>query len=213
MFLFRNFYTNVALLLFCLYSATNAVELRSLVQFEFPAQIGIDKKMNDVKEEREWDTDHVLMGGLEFIFAAEFSPIHYGFGFGFKTSQKQNSLEATPMAIPIWANVAFGSFNKDRMFSPYIVTRYGTLLPLTTNSHWWERPFHYFVEIGAGVIMPWDIGLEVKYDYTSMRKSFSDNHTNFRISSGRLAIQLSLGFELSRDRTYKPNTKIDDNDQ
>ena len=63
MFLFRNFYTNVALLLFCLYSATNAVELRSLVQFEFPAQIGIDKKMNDVKEEREWDTDHVLMGG------------------------------------------------------------------------------------------------------------------------------------------------------
>ena len=181
------------------------MELRPLVQFDFPAKINIEKKINDVKEEKKWDTDFVIFGGAEMLFAAEFSPIHYGFGLGYKTPQKHDGLQASPAAIPFWANLSFGAFNKERLFSPYVVARLGSLAPLTTNSNWWERPLNFFVEGGAGVIMPYGIGLEVNYDYSSMQKSFNNKKASFRVSSGRVGIQLSVGFELTHDRTYKTN--------
>ncbi len=213
MFLFTKNNIKVALLFLGLFNAANAVELRTLVQFDFPADITIEKKVRDVKEERVWATDPVYIAGAEFIYAAEFSPIHYGFGFAFKSSQSNNSAQGTPATIPLWANFSFGAYNNQRPFWPYAIVRGGTLLPLTTNGNWWERPFNYFIEGGVGVIMSYSIGLEVNYNFSSMKKSYVDKKTNFRVSSGRFGIQLSLGFELSRDKTYKPNDKIDNSVQ
>ena len=201
------------MLLIGLFNTVNAIELRTLVQFDFPSKISIDKKVHDVKEERNWDTDPVFIGGVEFVYAAEFSPIHYGFGLGFKSSQKHGDTQGTPATMPLWANLSFGAYNNDRPFWPYAITRFGTLLPFTTDGNWWERPFNFFLEGGVGVIMSYNIGIEVNYNYSSMKKSYVDKKTSFRISSGRIGIQLSLGFELSRDKTYKPNDKIDSNIQ
>lgn len=189
--------------LFICTEMASAVEVRPLFQFDFPSNVTIEKNVKDVKQDKDWSTDPVYIGGAELIFAAEFSPIHYGFGLGYKSAQRKGSMKATPGAVPVWAHLAFGAFNKDRIFSPYAVARFGTLAPLSKDGNWWERPLNFMIEGGVGTYLPYGIGLEVVYDYSSMKKSFQSNDTDFRVSSGRVGIQLSIGFELSRDRTYQ----------
>ena len=61
-----------------------SMELRPLAQFDFPTKVTIKKEVGDVKEEKKWDTDPVFIGGAELLFGAEFAPIRYGFGLGYK---------------------------------------------------------------------------------------------------------------------------------
>ena len=218
MFSFKKHILKTALLLFFFIGTANAVELRTLVQFDFPSKISVGKNAKGVINEKDLDVDAVLIGGAELNYVAEFSQFHYGFGCAYKSAQKNKNAEITPATIPVNINLSYvfnireqiflaSNFKRDN-FSPYLIARVGTLFPLSTDSHWWRRPFHFFAEGGFGIVMPFNIGLEVNYNFSSMRKSFSDKHTDFRVNSGRLGIQLSMGFELSYDRIYKPNHKV-----
>ena len=198
---FYNKILSLALVFICSQLAS-AFEIRPILQLDLPSKVNIEKDVNGVKQEKKWSTDLVFEGGAEMIFSAEFSPIHYGFGLGYKSAQQKGSQQATPGALPVWGNIAFGMFNKDKIFSPYAVARVGYLVPLTGDGNWWERPFNFFVEGGIGTYLPYNIGIEVLYDYSSMLKSYESSKTKFRVSSGRIAFQLSVGFELSHDRKY-----------
>jgi hypothetical protein len=198
-------FVKITLLSIFLCTTVNAVELRPLAQFDFSSIVTIKKRVKDVKEEKEWDSDPVYIAGLEFIYSAEFSPIHYGFGLGFKSPQKESSHGITPAFIPIWGNFSFGTYHKDWFARPYVVVRAGTMAALTGAGSWWELPLHFFVDAGAGFILPYNIGLEVNYDYSTVQKSFEHRNTKFRISSGRLGLQLSIGFQLTHERKYSSN--------
>ena len=180
-----------------------SMELRPLAQFDFPAKVTIKKEVGDVKEEKNWDTDPVYIGGAELLFGAEFAPIRYGFGLGFKSAQKDGSTIVVPASLPIWGNISFGAYGKDWVAVPYAVLRLGYLAPLTSNGNWWELPLNFFANGGVGVMLPYNIGLEVNYSYSSMLKSFKSMDTEFRVSSARVGLQLSIGFELTHERTYK----------
>lgn len=213
MFLFKKNGLKAALLLFIFFGTTNAMELRTLVQFDFPSDVSIDKNVKDVKKEKNKGTSPVVIVGADFSYAAEFSNFHYGASVGIKSAQKKKDVEITPMALPVGLNLSYGLYKKDyyfssQIFSPYGIVRAGTLLPITADGHWWRRPYNFFAGAGIGVIVPYNIGIEVNYNYSSMRKSFTDKHTDFRVSSGRLGIQVSMGFALSHDRIYKPNVKV-----
>jgi len=180
-----------------------SMELRPLAQFDFPTKVTIKKEVGDVKEEKKWDTDPVYIGGAELLFGAEFAPIRYGFGLGYKSAQKDGGTIVVPAALPIWGNISFGAYGKDWVAVPYAVVRLGSLAPLTGNGNWWELPLNFFANGGVGVMLPYNIGLEVNYSYSSMLKSFKSMDTEFRVSSARVGLQLSVGFELTHERTYK----------
>lgn len=181
----------------------HAFEIRPFAEFMFPSSVTIKKEVKDVDLEKKWDTDFVIKGGAEFLFKAEFAPLRYGFGLAYKSAQKQDDQVATPASIPVWLSLAVGTFNQDNLFSPYIAGRFGFLAPLTGDGNWWERPLNFFGNFGIGVIFPYNFGLEVNYDYSSMLKSFESSDTRFRVFSGRIGIQLSWGLSLTHDRKYK----------
>lgn len=196
-------YIQTVLFTLCIVSTANALEFRPLVQYEFPTDVTVKKDVEDVKEEREWNSDFVIVGGFEMLFLAEFAPIRYAFGLGFKSAQKEDSHEITPAFLPVWGRISFGAYHKEWPVTPYVTTRVGTMAPLTNDGSWWERPFHYFANVGVGILLPYHFGLEVNYNYSSVRKSFSDRDTMFRVSAGRLGLQLSVGFELTHERKNK----------
>jgi hypothetical protein len=196
-------YIQTVLFTLCIVSTSNALEFRPLVQYEFPTDVTVKKDVEDVKEEREWNSDFVIVGGFEMLFLAEFAPIRYAFGLGFKSAQKEDSHEITPAFLPVWGRISFGAYHKEWSVIPYVTTRVGTMAPLTNDGSWWERPFHYFANVGVGILLPYHFGLEVNYNYSSVRKSFSDRDTMFRVSAGRLGLQLSVGFELTHERKNK----------
>jgi len=137
------------------------------------------------------------------IFSAEFATMRYGFGVAYRTPQKYEDEEFVPASIPFWGVVTFGNIRVDRFFSPYLAIRLGSIAPITTNGNWWERPYNFIIKPGVGVIFPYSIGLEFNYEYCSMQKSFVDKELKFRVNSHRIGIQLSIGFELIRDRIYR----------
>jgi len=196
-------YIQTVLFTLCIVSTSNALEFRPLVQYEFPTDVTVKKDVENVKEEREWNSDFVIVGGFEMLFLAEFAPIRYAFGLGFKSAQKEDSHEITPAFLPVWGRISFGAYHKEWSVIPYVTTRVGTMAPLTNDGSWWERPFHYFANVGVGILLPYHFGLEVNYNYSSVRKSFSDRDTMFRVSAGRLGLQLSVGFELTHERKNK----------
>ena len=207
MFLSRKNVLKMALLLLG-FQYANSMELRPLAQFDFPVEVTAHKKVNDVKSELVWNTEPVYIGGAELLFGAEFSPIRYGFGLGYKSAQKDGSSLIVPAALPIWGNISFGPYGKDWYVIPYAVVRLGYQAPLTGNGNWWELPLNFFASGGVGFMLPFDIGLEVNYSYSSLLKSFKDQNTEFRVTSGRLGVQLSIGFELTHSRTYKSEEKV-----
>ena len=95
MFLSTKNILKIALLSFA-FQYANSMELRPLAQFDLPSKVTIKKEVGDVKEERKWDTDPVYIGGAELLFSAEFAPIRYGFGLGFKTAQKDGGTGMPP---------------------------------------------------------------------------------------------------------------------
>lgn len=199
------------ILIWFLFVASNvcAVEISLFFNGFGPSKSDITTDNHDVKSGKEWDSEHQFTAGTEVNFAAEFSPIRYGFGVGYKSPLKEDDTKIIPASIPVWGNFYFGRINTDNIFSPYIVARIGALPLLTCTGSWWERPFDFFVAGGLGVVLPFRIGLEVNYDYASVLKSFEYRDTKFRISTGKLGARLSVGFEISRDKVYNPHNRIE----
>ena len=139
--LFKKNYLAAVLLALGICTPANAMEIRPLFQFDFPADVTINKRIESVKEEKTWETDPVFIIGSELLFSAEFAPIRYGLGIGFKSSQKDGSKTITPAFLPIWGNISFGLYKKDWFAVPYATARIGTMGALTGEGSWWERPF------------------------------------------------------------------------
>lgn len=195
------------LVIFCLFSFSYSIDLKPFAQIYTPMDVTISKDSNNVKSELKWQTDLVIEAGFEVLFSAEFSPMRYGFGLGFRSPQQENGSEATPASIPVWGAFSFGRINKENFFSPFLAFRVGTLPPLTGNGNWWERPLNYFFNGGVGVVFPYGITTEVNFDYSSMEKSYEDKDLRYRVSSFRLGIQLAMNIELTRDKIYKARSR------
>ena len=196
----KNLYRTSIIALASLFATANALEIRPLTEILFPAKVNIayDKagNTNDIK----WDSDLVFMGGAEVLVSPENIPIRFGGGLGYKSSQKKGGTIITPGAIPLWGTISYDPIKDKYAVSPYIVARLGTLAPLSGNGNWWEKPLNFFVQGGLGIILPYNIGLEVNYDYTSLLKSYKSLDTKARASSGRVGVMLSYGFNLSGDK-------------
>ena len=143
----------------------------------------------DIAAEQEWETNFVIEAGIEALFSAEFSPMRYGAGIGFRSAQQSDGSEAAPPSIPLWAVLSS--------------VRGGYLAPVTLDGNWWERPLNYFANCGVGVVLPMGITVEASVDYSSMQKSFSDDDIKFRVSSLRIGLMLAWNIEVSRDKIYK----------
>lgn len=194
----------VIFVVFAFFSNAFSLELRPLVQVQYaPFKINVNKNLDGVLSERRTETDLVFEGGTELYFSAEFATMRYGLGVAYKTPQKYGDEEFVPASIPFWGVVTFGNIRIDRFFSPYLAIRLGSIAPITSNGNWWERPFNFIINPGLGVIFPYGIGLEFNYEYCSMQKSFVDKKLQFRVNSHRIGVQLSIGFELIRDRIYR----------
>lgn len=191
------------LLILGICGSASAMELRPLAQFDFSTDVTIDKHVYSVTEENEQNSDPVFIIGTELLFSAEFTPIRYGFGLGFKSPQKNSDNSLTPAFLPIWGTFSYGAYHKDEWFAiPYAVIRAGTMAPLSVRGCWWERPFNFFFDAGIGALLPYDIGFEVNYGFSSVLKSFEHRETKLRYTSGRLGLQLSIGFELLHERKF-----------
>lgn len=197
----------------CLIGNIFAMELRPFFNGYAPSNASIVTHQKSVKSERDWDSEKQFSAGLEMNFAAEFSPIRYGFGAGYKSPLKEDHTKIVPASIPVWGTFAFGRINTDAFFSPYAVGRVGVLPLITANGNWWERPFDFFVAGGLGVILPYRIGVEVNYEYASVLKSYEHSDQNFRISAGKFGARLSIGFEITRDKIYNPHDRIEKRDE
>ena len=203
----------ILICIFCLISNVLAMELRPFFNGYAPSNASIVTHQKSVKSERDWDSEMQFSAGLEMNFAAEFSPIRYGFGVGYKSPLKEGNTKIVPASIPVWGTFAFGRINTDAIFSPYAVGRVGVLPLITGNGNWWERPFDFFVAGGLGVILPYRIGVEINYEYASVLKSYESSDLNHRISTGKFGARLSIGFELSRDKIYNPHDRIEKRDE
>lgn len=195
-------FSTIAFLVAGMLSTANALEVRPLAQIQIPGKDKIAWENHGKKDDMKVDADLVFEIGTELLANTDY--VRYGIGLAYKSAQKKGDVTAAPAAIPVWLSASFGLFNKQAMFQPYAVARFGTLAPLTGNGNWWESPLNYMVEGGAGVVFPYNIGLEVVYDYSSLKKSFKSNETEFRVSSGRVGIQLSVGINLGGDDSAKP---------
>ena len=195
-------FSTIAFLVAGMLSTANALEVRPLAQIQIPGKDKIAWENHGKKDDMKVDADLVFEIGTELLANTDY--VRYGIGLAYKSAQKKGDVTAAPATIPVWLSASFGLFNKQAMFQPYAVARFGTLAPLTDNGNWWESPLNYMVEGGAGVVFPYNIGLEVVYDYSSLKKSFKSNETEFRVSSGRVGIQLSVGIHLGGDDSAKP---------
>lgn len=195
-------FSTIAFLVAGMLSTANALEVRPLAQIQIPGKDKIAWENHGKKDDMKVDADLVFEIGTELLANTDY--VRYGIGLAYKSAQKKGDVTAAPATIPVWLSASFGLFNKQAMFQPYAVARFGTLAPLTGNGNWWESPLNYMVEGGAGVVFPYNISLEVVYDYSSLKKSFKSNETEFRVSSGRVGIQLSVGINLGGDDSAKP---------
>ena len=190
----RRTISTVAFILAGMLSTASALEVRPLAQIQFPGKTKIAWEDHGKKDDPKIDADLVYEIGTELLANTDY--VRYGFGLAYKSAQKKGDVTAAPATIPVWLSASFGLFNKQALFQPYAVARFGTLAPLTSNGNWWESPLNFFVSAGAGAIFPYGIGLEVLYDYSSVKKSFKSDDRMFRVSTGRVGVQLSVGFDL-----------------
>ncbi|MBO7412337.1 MAG: hypothetical protein J6U20_01560 [Fibrobacter sp.] len=191
----------------CLFGFSHSFDLKPFTQFYFPADVTVSKDSMDVSSEQDWEADFVIEAGVEALFSAEFSPMRYGFGMGFRSAQQSDGTDATPPSIPLWVVLSFGRIQRESIFSPYLSLRGGYLTPVSTDANWWERPINYFANCGIGVVFPLGITLETSVDYSSMQKSFVDDDVKFRVSSFRIGIMLAMNIEVSRDKVYKQTSE------
>ena len=186
--------TPFVLLLAGLFCTAQAIEIRPVAEIQFPAKTKVAWENHGKEGDKKIDSDLVFEVGSEFLWYTNY--IRYGAGLAYKSPLQKGSTTAAPGAIPVWISTGFGLFNKQAFVQPYAAVRFGTLAPLTSNGNWWESPLNFFVSAGAGAIFPYGIGLEVLYDYSSVKKSFKSDDRMFRVSTGRVGVQLSVGFDL-----------------
>ena len=194
----------IIILLAGMFCSAQAIEIRPLAQIQFPAKTNVAWEIHGKKDNTKMDADLVYEIGSEFLWYTNY--IRYGAGLAYKSPQKKGSVTAAPGAIPVWLSAGFGLFNKQAVVQPYAAVRFGTLAPLSSDGNWWESPLNYFVSGGVGAIFPYGIGLEVVYDYSSLKKSFKSIEKEYRVSSGRIGIQLSVGFSLGDDAKPTENS-------
>ena len=197
----------IIILLAGMFCSAQAIEIRPLAQIQFPAKTNVAWEIHGKKDNTKMDADLVYEIGSEFLWYTNY--IRYGAGLAYKSPQKKGSVTAAPGAIPVWLSAGFGLFNKQAVVQPYAAVRFGTLAPLSSDGNWWESPLNYFVSGGVGAIFPYGIGLEVVYDYSSLKKSFKSIEKEYRVSSGRIGIQLSVGFSLGDDAKPAENSAKD----
>ena len=195
----KNIYKASLFALAGLVATANALEIRPLTEILFPAKDNIACDDHGNKTDVKLNANLAFEVGSELLFYTSY--VRYGFGLAFKSPIKNSKFTAAPATIPVWLTAAFGMFNKQATVQPYAVARFGSLAPLSNNGNWWEEPYNFMVSGGVGAIFPYRIGLEVVYDYSSIEKSFKSNNTKFRVSSGRIGIQLSYGFDLTSTST------------
>ncbi len=188
---------------FCLFGYSHSLDLKPSAQFFFPATVSIPKDNKSVSSDRSWETEYVIEVGIEALFASEFIPMRSGFGLGFRTSQHDEDYEAAPATLPVWGVLSIGRINWDDFISPYFTLRGGYLTPLSFDEHWWESPANFFFNCGVGAVLPKGFTVEVSVDYSSMRKSYSDEDISYRVSSLRLGILLGMNIEISHTKVYK----------
>ena len=191
----------------CLFGFSHSFDLKPFAQFYFPTDATISRDSMDIAAEQEWETNFVIEAGIEALFSAEFSPMRYGAGIGFRSAQQSDGSEAAPPSIPLWAVLSFGRIMRESIVSPYLSVRGGYLAPVTLDGNWWERPLNYFANCGVGVVLPMGITVEASVDYSSMQKSFSDDDIKFRVSSLRIGLMLAWNIEVSRDKIYKQTSE------
>lgn len=191
----------------CLFGFSHSFDLKPFVQFYFPTDATISKDSMDVSAEQEWNTKFVIEAGLEALSSAEFNPMRYGMGIGFRSAQQSDGVDAAPPSIPIWMVLSFGRIMKENFISPYLSIRGGYLAPITLDGNWWERPLNYFANCGLGVVLPLGFTLEASIDYSSMQKSYADQDIRFRVSSFRIGVMLAMNIEVSRDKIYKQTSE------
>ncbi|MCQ2101684.1 MAG: hypothetical protein MJY98_00470 [Fibrobacter sp.] len=192
----------------------HAVELRPLISFQTPAELEVQEQSKDVGVEYNYDTDFLMSFGAEFIFAAEFAPFKYGLGTGYLMSQNEGGKEVVPGGIPLWGLMSVGIANDDWFAEPYFDLRAGWVMPASTEGSWWEKPANFYVTAGLGAILPLKIGVEAFFSYTSMVKSFDHKDLQYRASSARFGLMLSMGFNLTHDRVYAPrDSKIEESEE
>ena len=189
----------------CLCGLAHSLDVKPFGQFFFPADVTISKDSKSVSSEKEWETEFVIEAGLEALFPSEFVPMRSGFGLGFRTAQRDDDSRATPAAMPLWGVLSLGRIDRDNFFSPYLALRGGYLLPLTGDSHWWERPVNFFANCGVGTVLPKGFTLEASADYSSMQKSYEDGDLKYRVSSFRFGLLFGMNIEIFRSKVYKPN--------
>lgn len=199
----RQILQKIVLLCAFLVGASFSLELRPFVQWLNPGEVTISKEQKGVKADKDRSTDYILEGGTELLFTGEYNPMRYGVGMGYRTSLKDGSHEAAPSTIPIWGSFTFGRIDLDDFASPYMGFRAGTLVPLTTDGNWWEKPLNWFVGVGVGAIFPYGVGVELYGEYSSMLKSFDSENLEIRVNSPRFGFLVSFGFTLIHDRMYK----------
>ncbi|MCF0215562.1 MAG: hypothetical protein HUK21_03705 [Fibrobacteraceae bacterium] len=195
---------NKITLIYLTLAVTNAIaiEVRPLVNGYGPSEASTITQEKSAKSEKLWDSDHQFLIGTEIQFTADFSPMRYGFGVGYKSTLEEDDARKAPAAIPVWVTLAYGNINTKKIFSPYIAGRVGWLPLISGSDNWWSKPLNFFIQGGLGVILPLRIGLEINYEYASVLKSNESEDLSYRISSGKLGAQISIGFEFLQDKTY-----------
>lgn len=191
----------------CLFGFSHSFDLKPFAQFYFPTDITVSKDSMDVSAEQEWESNFVIEAGIEALSSAEFNPMRYGLGIGFRSAQQSDGVEAAPPSIPIWMVLSFGRIMRESIISPYLSVRGGYLAPISTEGSWWERPLNYFANCGVGVVLPLGITLEASVDYSSMQKSYVDDDVKYRVSSLRIGVMLAMNIVVSHDKMYKQTSE------
>lgn len=193
----------VAFLCASLVGTSFSLELRPFVQWLNPGDVTVSRELKGVNYDVDLSTDYILEGGVELLFTGEYNPMRYGVGMGYRTALENDDQETAPATIPIWGTFTFGRIDVDAIASPYMGFRGGTLIPLTTDGNWWEKPLNWLAGVGVGAILPYGIGVEVYGEYSSMLKSFEEDDLQIRVNSPRFGFILSYGISLIHDRMYK----------
>lgn len=189
----------------------NAAEIQVFFAMQMPTDVEIKKNEKEIELENEYHSGLVLGGGVEYLMSAEFGPFQYGGGLGFMSSQQDtDDGELAPCALPLWGALSLIGKKDTWLAYPYVGTRIGWLLPLTTDGNWWEKPLNYMISANLGVKFPFHAGLEINYTYVSMEKSYDSRDLTFRTYSGRFGVAITGQFDISWDRFLGGEKDLDD---
>jgi hypothetical protein len=185
-------------------AATYSLEIRPEISVFSPSKVAIARNQAGVNSESSRNGSISGQAGVELTVGSEIMPVRYGVGLGLRSPVDDKSLNMLPFTCPIWVTAIFGQFQDESWFSPFLATRAGWVAPISTNSQWWNKPLNFHGQIGLGFETVHGIALEALYDYTSILKTFSGESTSSRLSSGRVDIQLSWGFSVGMERSFRP---------